>query len=157
MKNIIYDKAKWHYEASGFPSGLPLENGATHIAFFLHWCIEMGFYSKQMVGDFSEEIMFVKNGQLDSRDLFIKMDGVLCSDDLNTKGNAFATAYYSSGRSKFAKEVGYYPADVDNFAKENLHGEEYFFMENSDENYCKMKSIIDSRYSDFLKMSQRSK
>ena len=40
MKFEVYDKAKWHYDSKDMPKELPAISGATHIAFFVRWCVE---------------------------------------------------------------------------------------------------------------------
>jgi len=159
MKFTVYDKAKWHWGAKNAPTDIPQENGGTHIAFFLRWCIEKGFYSEEMEDDFSDEIASVKSndGEIDCRRLFVlDMDGVLSTDELNTKGNQFAMAYYCSGKTKFAKVYGGYLNDYGKFVSKEWGKKDfdnaYFYMENSEKNYQKVKKIIDKRYSEFLDM-----
>ena len=87
---------------------------------------------------------------------FDDMDGVLTSDDLNTKGKQFAATYYHSDKTKFAKKFGYYLADYDNWVKNKLGSQynadtSYFYVENSEANYNEIKEICDKRYSEFLK------
>jgi len=161
MKLTVFDKAKWHWGAKNAPTDIPQENGGTHIAFFLRWCIEQKFCSNQMWEDFPNELKSVENqeGNVDCRKLFFDMDGVLSTEELNTKGNQFAVAYYSSDKTKFAKTFGYYLKDYTNFVKQKF-GDKYFdnayyYIENSEENYQKIKSIIDKRYAEFLEMKTK--
>ncbi len=162
MELKVYDKAKWHYGAKDFPTNLPAANGGTHIAFFLRWCIENNFISKELIEDASEEISLIKNGKLDCRDFFMNiMDGVLTSEELNTKGRIFANAYYLSDRTKFAKTYGFYCSDVDNWAKsqkilfEKGKNDAYYYMENDEKTYMKFKEIIDIRHNEFLEMKKK--
>jgi hypothetical protein len=164
MKFAVYDKAKWHWGAKNAPKDITEENGGTHIAVFLRWCIEKGFYSKQMEDDFPDEITALKTNDrtVDCRRLFVfDMDGVLSTEELNTKGNQFATAYYTSDKTKFAKKYGYYLSDYGDFVDEKFGDKAfdnaYFYMENSEENYLKVKEIMDKRYSEFLKMKNEDK
>ena len=159
MKCTVFDKAKWHWGAKNAPTDIPVENGGTHIAFFLRWCIEQKFCSKQMWEDFPNELPSVENneGKVDCRKLFVfDMDGVFSTEELNTKGNQFAVAYYTSEKTKFAKAFGFYPQDYTNFVEEKFGDKyfdnAYFYIENSEENYQTIKSIIDRRYSEFLEM-----
>ena len=162
MENKVYDKAKWHYGAKNFPTNLPMENGATHIAFFLRWCIENNFVDKEILEDETDEITQIKNGLADCRLFFMNyLDGVLTSEELNSKGRIFANAYYSSDKTKFAKAYGYYCSDVDNWAKqqnelvEKGKDDAYFFMENNELTYSIFKKIIDKRYAEFLQMKTK--
>jgi hypothetical protein len=153
----VYDKAKWHWGAKNAPTDIPQENGGTHIAFFLRWCIEKDFYSEEMEEDFSNEIASVKSndGKTDCRRLFVlDMDGVLSTDELSTEGNQFAMAYYTSSETEFAKAYGEYLNDYGKFVKRILDDSDnaYYYVENSEANYQKVKKIIDKRYSEFLEM-----
>lgn len=155
MSLKVYDKAKWHWGAENAPEDITEENGATHITFFVRWCIEKDFYSKEIYEECVDEIAAIKEGKSDCRQFFLEMfDGVFTSEELNSKGKAFANAYYSSDKTKFAKQYGYYLIDYQNFV-DNLFGENnfdnaYFYVEYSEENYQKIKAVIDSRYSEYL-------
>lgn len=157
----VYDKAKWHYDAESFPEGMPIENGGTHIAFFLRWCVEKDFISKELLEDCEEQIKQIKNSQLDCRQFFIDfMDGVFTSEDLNTKGVKFANAYCTSDKTKFAKKYNFYNSDFDNWVNTQTdlvekYGSDsaYHYVENSEENYLQIKQIIDNRYYEFLKQN----
>ena len=81
MKFEVYDKAKWHYESKDMPKDLPAIAGATHIAFFVRWCVENDLMSREIEEDCAEELLQIKNKELDCRDFFFDdMDGVLTSD-----------------------------------------------------------------------------
>ena len=106
MAYVTYDKAKWHWGAANAPTDIPQENGATHIAFFFRWCMERKLYSKDFAADFADDIARMDDS-FDYRGYFFgAMDGVLGSDELNTAGKAFAKAYYTTDRTKFAKTHG---------------------------------------------------
>lgn len=157
MKFEVYDKAKWHYDSKDMPKDLPAIAGATHIAFFVRWCVENDLMSREIEEDCAEKLQQIKNKELDCRDFFFDdMDGVLTSNELNTKGKQFAAAYYHSDKTKFAKKFGYYLADYDNWVKNKLGSQynpdtSYFYVENSEENYNEIKEICNKRYSEFLK------
>lgn len=162
MKFTVFDKAKWHWGAKNAPTDIPQENGGTHIAFFLRWCIEQKFCSRQMWEDFPDELRSIESqeNKIDCRKLFVHdMDGIFSTEELNTKGKQFAIAYYSSDKTKFAKNFGYYLDDYTNFVKKDF-GEKYFdnayfYIENSEENYRTIRLIIDSRYAEFLEMKSK--
>jgi hypothetical protein len=162
MKFISYDKAKWHYGAKTFPADLPIENGGTHIAFFLRWCIEKDFICKDILDDNPTEIQQIKNGKLDCRHFFFNwMDGVFSSEELNAKGAKFANVYYSNDKTKFAKTYGYYLTDYNNWLESHRDLTEkygynaYFYVENTNDNYSSIKTIIDNRYNEFLDMTKK--
>ncbi|MEC4117138.1 hypothetical protein VSP20_09150 [Myroides phaeus] len=162
MEHKVYDKAKWHYGSATFPTSLPVENGATHIAFFLRWCIENNFIGKEIANDIPDDITKIKSGIADCRTFLMNyLDGVLTSEDLNTKGRLFANAYYTSTKTKFAKTYGYYCADVDNWAQaqselvEKGNDDAYFYIENDENTYARFKEIINNRYEEFLQMKKK--
>jgi hypothetical protein len=153
MALTVYDKAKWHFESEDFPHGvLDVGCGGTHIAFFLKWCIENDFLSKEILDESSKAVEDVKLGKMNCRDFLMQeLDGVLSSEELNTKGQKFANAYYKSGKTKFAKRFDWYLSDYDKltcqfimepYTRDNW----YFYFENSEENYLLVKNIIDQRY-----------
>ncbi|WP_349855045.1 DUF7832 domain-containing protein [Bacteroides cellulosilyticus] len=156
MKYEVYDKAKWHYEAESMPKELPEIVGATHIAFFVRWCIENNLMSREFKEEFANELEQIKNKELDCRDFFFDcMDGVFTSDELNTKGKKFAAAYYHSEKTVFAKKYSYYLIDYENWTKIKFGSQynpdtSYFYIENSEDNYKEIKEICDKRYSEFL-------
>lgn len=60
MKFEVYDKAKWHYESKDMPKDLPAIAGATHIAFFVRWCVENDLMSREIEEDCAEELLQIK-------------------------------------------------------------------------------------------------
>ena len=159
MAYVTYDKAKWHWGAKTAPTDIPQENGATHIAFFFRWCMERKLYSKDFSADFVR-----MDDSFDYRGFFFRdMDGVLDSDALNAAGKAFAKAYYTTDRTKFAKTHGWYLQDYDDFVAHKFGEKDfnnaYFYIENSPQNYAEVKQIIDRRYEEFLeaKKSQQKR
>ena len=157
MAYVTYDKAKWHWGAETAPTDIPQENGATHIAFFFRWCMERKLYSKEFAADFAR--MYES---FDYRGFFFRdMDGVLDSDALNAPGKAFAKAYYTTDRTKFAKTHGWYLQDYDDFVARKFGDKNfdnaYFYIENSPQNYAEIKEIIDRRYEEFLETKKASK
>lgn len=87
-----------------------------------------------------------------------KMDGVFTSEDLNTKGQKFANAYYGSDKTKFAKQFDDYLSDYDRLTSQFIKepytvNNWYFFFENTEENYILVKSMIESRYKEFRSFS----
>ena len=98
----------------------------------------------------------------DYRQYFLgAMDGVLSSDELNAAGKAFAKAYYTTDRTKFAKTHGWYLQDYDDFVARKFGDKNfdnaYFYIENSPQNYAEIKAIIDRRYEEFLEAKKASK
>ena len=102
-----------------------------------------------------------ENGATHIALFFRDMDGVLDSDALNAAGKAFAKAYYTTDRTKFAKTHGWYLQDYADFVSDKFGEKDfnnaYFYIENSPQNYAEVKQIIDSRYEEFLEAKKASK
>lgn len=157
MSVRAYDKAKWHAYAENVPEDTTFEHGATHIAFFFRWCLEIKFLSKTLEKENAEELAQVRTGARSARDFVVAMlDGVLTSEELNGKGKAFANAYYHTENTKFAKLHGFYLTDYQNFADslpDNAPGSnDYLTIEDSPQHYAAIKAILDARYKEFLEM-----
>lgn len=164
IKMVVYDKLKWHYEADSMPEDLEEEAAGTHIAFYLRWCIENDFLSEEFIEDIEiteDEINNMKSGKSDVRQFLMDdLDGVLTSEELNDEGGIFSNAYYGDDKSKFAKKYGDYLSDYGDFTDKLLgkkYSDEnrYYYVEYNDENYLKVKNIIDKRYKEFLEMNKK--
>lgn len=155
MEFHVYDKAKWHWGAKDAPEDLPQENGGTHIAFFLKWCIEMDFSSEEFLEDFLEIIDKIKSDDFDCREFFIDgMDGVFSSEELNTDGQNFVNEYYTDENTEFAKKNSWYLSDYGEVENElsrekDAKDDSYFYIDNSKENYIIIKKLIDKKYKEF--------
>ncbi|MDH3693262.1 MAG: hypothetical protein OER96_01650 [Gammaproteobacteria bacterium] len=91
---MAYDRADWHYGGE-YPSDLPVENGGTHIGFFLAWAIH-----NDLVGKFhlKESVIKVKSRKMTGREfLFKECDEKFWEEDLSDEGNSFASDYYVNG------------------------------------------------------------
>lgn len=105
-----YDDAEWH-AGGDFPKDLSVENGATHIGFFLTWCIENNLISELLIDENATDLQRIVNREISGRDFLLSnLDGKLTDEDLNEEGNAFAIDYYSAEGS-FAEKTGSYLAN----------------------------------------------
>ncbi len=132
-----YDKAKWHYEADDFPKELDYTQGFVHTGMFLWWLIESGLMSEEFNEDFEEEIQQCQGQQLTGSEVLRRMDGVLTIEDVGEEGNAFGVYYYHNQ----------YMEDYSNTLCEDLPSA--YHVEDSKENYLKVKAVIDQRYQDW--------
>lgn len=155
---MAYDKARWHFEAEDFPVGIEVEQGGVHIAFFYRWMLEQGFAGKYLLEDMVEEVALVEKGQYSALDLLFEFnDGVLIEDDFNDVGRTFADQYYGT-ETPFAKKYAFYLDDygkLDLAHKVGFEASDYGIIY-SNENYQKVKKVIDSRYQDFLDFKTNS-
>lgn len=89
-----YDDASWHY-GGDFPKDQPEENGGTHIALFLKWCFAKGWAGELHTEEEPEAVQAVVNGKLSATEFFFKYcDGKFTDEDLDERGNSFASKYY---------------------------------------------------------------
>ncbi len=91
-------------------------------------------YTKKRRNTYCFFILSNKNRErkMNCRKFFVyDMDGVLSSEELNTKGNQFAAAYYTSDKAKCAKAFGEYLDDCGRFIDEvfgdKTFDDAYFF------------------------------
>ena len=134
-----YDRIDWHY-GGDFPKNLPPENGGTHIGMFLTWIIE-----SDLIGDLHREesqelLQKVLNRQITGRDFLIEAcDEKFWEEDLNEEGNEFTKYYFDSDDGDLN-----YVNDYSQILGDDL--ESLYEVEDSWENYDKLKPILDSRY-----------
>ncbi|MGY3778726.1 DUF7832 domain-containing protein [Isobaculum melis] len=149
---MAYDKAKWHFDAEDFPKEIDIEQGGVHIAFFYRWMLEQGFAGEDLLEDMLEEVELVKNGKYSALDLLFEFnDGVLLEEDFNTAGMNFANQYYEA-ETPFAEKYAFYLKDYGELDLNYLEGIEAsaYGVIYSDENYQKVKKVLDLRYQEFL-------
>jgi len=89
----VYDKAKWHYDGDEYPSGLPAENGYTHIGFLLAWLLENGHLSQEFLSDHASQVQQFRQGEISIRRFCATTGEALISDMLTETGDAFAADY----------------------------------------------------------------
>lgn len=145
-----YDDASWHY-GGDFPKELPPENGATHIGFFLTWCIDNGLVSDFQLEESGEDVQRVKGRQITGRDFLLQnCDEKFTDEDLNDLGNSFAQDYYQE-EGTFAEQHADYLSDYQT-AFEILNQEldtkleSIYHIEDSVEVYEGIKIILDERF-----------
>ena len=150
-----YDDASWHY-GGNYPQDLPNENGATHIGFFLTWCIDSDLISEFQIEEAGDDIEKVKNRTSTGTDFLINYcDEKFTEEDLNELGNEFANDYYND-ETEFGKQYGSYLNDYSILFDEKAKGENKIYpslyhIENSWDNYYSIKPIIDKRFLEWKK------
>ncbi|WP_271789499.1 DUF7832 domain-containing protein [Commensalibacter communis] len=88
--------------------------------------------------------------------LFDFNDGGLMDEDFNQEGAEFADAYYDD-TSVFSKKYGSYLQDYSGLDLDLLEGakeQSYYYIQFSDQNYEKVKGLLDQRYQQFLKFQE---
>src|SRR5262245_6883638 len=135
----VYDKADYHYETIR-EEGLPDEHAGNHIVLFLRWLIENGLVSELFVTEGAEPLARWRAGELGIHGLFEWWDEVLVSDMLSDEGNAFAMRYFDYDNGKYLEDL-----------RQTLQGAlpSEFHIAYSDENYAKLRPVIDRRYANW--------
>ena len=142
-KLMTYDKAEWHY-GGNFPAGLKPESGSTHIGMFLAWIIENNLISNFHLRESSESVQQVKQRHMTGREFLLKeCDERLWDEDLNEEGNAFAQVYYKS-----EDDYEQYFDDYENVFDQY---KTLYHVEDTWENYDKLKPLIDESFRDWQK------
>lgn len=139
-----YDDASWHYGGT-FPDDLPSEAGATHIGFFVAWCLLSGRAGDIHINDFPEGLAALRNREITPGAFVIQhCDEKFTDDDLDPTGNAFAVAYYE-------RETGGYLADYEAiFMGRRLFRRGHsslYHVSDTWKNFDRLKAVLDSRFS----------
>lgn len=141
FQTIIYDKAKYHYEGD-FPQELPMEQAFVHTGMFLGWIIDNNLFSDEFLEETEEEINKFKLRKMTGTQVYMFWDGVLSDDMLNDEGNQFAIDYFDF-------EKGLYLDDYDDVF---LECDTLYQVQDTWENYFKLKEVIDIRYTEWKKL-----
>jgi hypothetical protein len=135
----VYDKAKYHYESvEGF--GLPAEHASNHTVPMLRWLIENDLMSTMFKQDGEQALTAFADGSSSIHKVYEWWDCCLISDMLSEQGNAFAMQYFDFERGK-------YISDYKTTLQGSLPSE--FHVQYTEENYSKLKAVIDRRYSEW--------
>lgn len=137
----VYDKAKYHYDGD-YPDELPIEQAFVHTGMFLGWLIDRGLYSDEYWQDMQGYIASFKSREMTGARVYEVCDGALVDDMLSDEGNAFARAYFDF-------DEGAYINDYEQLLAEDLPTT--YHVEDSWDNYEKLKEVIDRRYEEWKK------
>lgn len=133
MKKL--DDANWHANSEEFYPGLPEENAATHIGFFVAWAINKGLWGEYPGTDWTAAAQRVRERAMTGRAFLLsECDGKLFPQMLTDEGCAFANKYYPNTYIK-----DYYSTLVVGLASGYL-------VEDSWDNYERMAEVIEQRY-----------
>jgi len=90
-----YDDASWHY-GGDFPTDLPPQAAATHIAMFVSWAVLNGLAGDLHTNDFATDLAQLKSKTITPTEWFLKVcDEKFTDEDLNDEGNLFSQKYYN--------------------------------------------------------------
>jgi hypothetical protein len=139
-KKNIYDSAKNHF-LGNFPASLPIEQAYVHIGIYLGWIIETQLYSEYFEDEASNQIFRFKRREISCTILSEIWDGYLGHELFNTTGNMFTYYYYGGG---------IYRSDYEELLVKSLPS--IYHVEDTWENYEKIKTRIDMRFQDWKKL-----
>ena len=139
-KKSIYDNAKNHF-LGNFPESLPIEQAYVHIGIYLGWVIETKLFSEYFEEEASNQIFRFNRREISCTILSEIWDGYLGQELFSQQGNMFTYYYYGSG---------IYRRDYEETLVKKLPS--IYHVDDSWENYDKMKLQISLRFSDWKRL-----
>ena len=135
----VYDKAKYHSETIE-QHGLSEEHAANHTVVFLRWLIE-----RRMMSEFFEQeaegiLRQFRAGEVSIHQVYGWWDCCLIDDMLSAEGNAFAMHYFDFERGRYIHD---YIATLQGRLLSEFH------IDYTEDNYQKMRQIIDRQYDEW--------
>lgn len=132
------DDVMWHFGGDGFPEGLPEENGATHIGYFVTWLIRNGQWTDFLDPEAVPAIEAVKSGQMSGRTFVMEYcDGKLVSQMISSEITPFAHTYYDKQ----------YLTDYQETLARGLSSD--YLVADTEANYATIAAVIDQRLADW--------
>ena len=141
----VYDKAKYHYETIE-QYGLSEEHAANHTVVFLRWLIEHDLMARFFVKESAVILETFLAGEAGIHEVYEWWDCCLIDEMLSNDGNSFAMYYFDFDKGKYIQ-------DYTDTLQERLPSE--FHVEYTEENYQRMKEVIDTRYKDWKSQRKR--
>jgi hypothetical protein len=141
-RNYLYDKAEFH-SGSIQEWGLPEEHAYNHTVPILRWFIERGFMSDSFKEECADQLAAYKAGNFSLYQLYEWLDCCLVSDMVNEEGNAFGMYYFDFEKGKYLSD---YTATLQGDLPSEFH------VVYSEENYARLKSVIDQRFEEWKKL-----
>ena len=140
IQKSIYDNAKTHF-LGNFPASLPIEQAYVHIGMYLGWVIESDLYSEYFEDEASNQIFRFKRQEISCTILSEIWDGYLGYELFSKEGNMFTYYYYAGGL---------YANDYNELLVKALPS--IYHVQDSWDNYTKIKQRIDMRLQDWRKL-----
>lgn len=139
-KKSIYDNAKEHF-LGNFPASLPIEQAYVHIGMYLGWVIDSDLYSEYFEDEASNQIFRFKRREISCTILSELWEGYLGHQFFSRTGNMFTYYYYAGGLFR---------SDYNELLAGTLPS--LYHVNDTWENYEKMKARIDMRLQDWKKL-----
>ncbi len=141
----VYDKAKYHYETVD-DYGLSEEHASNHTVFFLRWLIDHDLMEKEFTEEDKGLIERFRAGEISIHEVYSWWDCCLVDDMLSEDGNKFAMHYFDF-------DTGKYLEDYTRTLQGSLPSE--FHIDYTEENYQRLKPVIDRRYGEWKSPKNR--
>ena len=132
----VYDKAKYHYGGE-YPDDLPIEQAFVHTGLYLGWIVDRDLYSEDFAETSKDLIRRFKSREITGPEIYEWWDGCLIDDMLSEEGNSFSSYYFDFERGKFL-------GDYEELLAADLPS--MYHVENSWQNYERLRTRIDERY-----------
>ena len=140
--DIIFDKAKWHIN-NDFPNDLDHYQSYVHTGLYICWLIENGHFEDDFKINNSKGINHILSRKVKPSQFYVEyLDGVFDSVDLTQDAIQFTINYFDFDNGNYVKD---YLTTLD--PTDNLPS--LFHIEDSWENYDKLKSIINKRFKEW--------
>ena len=142
----VYDKAKYHY-GGDFPEELDEFQGFVHTGMYVGWLIDNDLLDQDFFADSQEAIKEFQNRQITGSQFYeMQMDGVFLIDDISEIGNRFSFDYFDF-------DSGKYISDYEKTLANKLPT--LFHVQDTWENYEKIKKVIDKRFLEWNKRNEK--
>lgn len=141
----VYDKAKYHHETI-HQHGLSEEHAANHTVIFLRWLIEHGMMSDLFEREGPDILRRFRAGEATIHQLYDWWDCCLINDMLSEEGNVFALHYFDFDRGRYLRD---YVAALQGTLPTEFH------VDYTEDNYQRMRQIIDRRYEGWKRPKRR--
>jgi hypothetical protein len=137
----VFDKAKFHADSVD-QLGLDENQAFVHTGLFFAWLVNNGLMSDFFISETGNEIEKLKTRKLSPSELYMNWDGVLLGEMLSKEGFNFALSYFDFDK-------GSYMTDYERTFK--LTSEQVFVVQDTWDNYDKLKPVIDKAYEKWRK------
>jgi len=142
----VYDKAKYHY-GGNFPEDLDDFQGFVHTGMYVGWLIETDLLDQELYSDSKQAIKEFKDRRITGSQFYeSQLDGVLLINDISEVGNRFSFDYFDF-------ETGKYLSDYEKTLAIGLPT--LFHVQDTWENYEKIKKVIDKRFLEWNKRNEK--
>lgn len=120
-----------------------MEAGSTHIGMFVAWALLSNLGGDIHINEFPDNLQKLRQRQITPAQFFrASCDEKFWDEDLNDEGNEFTALYYEMGG-------GLYIEDYSSTFDEDLPS--LYHVEDTWENFDKLKPVIDARYIEWKK------